>query len=210
MKTPSALLAALPAVLAQGTYGNSSSTCNNGSGAGNASCTSITADQVRSMGNNTLFTRWRPYSHVNAPAGWMNDPCAPMYDPTRDEYHIFYQWHPHHINWGNISWGHAVSKDMVTWTDAGGWEGSDALALGPTGNGSYNGLGIFSGTGQPVNLKGEQDGTLLAFYTSVSWLPTNWKVRDHPSSTTSECEAHCVCPDRVPPLHGDAVSGLQH
>jgi beta-fructofuranosidase len=51
------------------------------------------------MGNSSLFTRWRPYSHVNAPAGWLNDPCAPMYDPQRDEYHIFYQWHPNHINW---------------------------------------------------------------------------------------------------------------
>lgn len=42
--------------------------------------------------------------------------------------------------------------------------------------GSYNGLGIFSGTAQPVNISGEQDGTLLAFYTAVSKLPTNWRI----------------------------------
>jgi sucrose-6-phosphate hydrolase SacC (GH32 family) len=23
-----------------------------------------------------------------------------MYDPTRDEYHLMYQWHPNHIDWG--------------------------------------------------------------------------------------------------------------
>ena len=23
-----------------------------------------------------------------------------MYDPTEDIYHLFYQWHPEHINWG--------------------------------------------------------------------------------------------------------------
>ncbi len=63
-----------------------------------ASCDVLTAHEVRSMGNNSLFTRWRPYSHVNAPAGWMNDPCGPMYDPTRDIYHVFYQWHQEHIN----------------------------------------------------------------------------------------------------------------
>lgn len=80
-----ALLAASPVALAQDSYGSQ--------------CSSIDADEIRSMGNNTLFTRWRPYSHVNAPAGWLNDPCAPMYDPTRDEYHIFYQFHPNHINW---------------------------------------------------------------------------------------------------------------
>lgn len=85
MKTSSlssALLAALPLVSAK-----------------EQTCSSIDADEIRAAGNNSLFTRWRPYSHVNAPAGWLNDPCAPMYDPTRDEYHIFYQWYPNHINW---------------------------------------------------------------------------------------------------------------
>ncbi|KAL1583286.1 hypothetical protein WHR41_07866 [Cladosporium halotolerans] len=169
-----ACLAALPAVLASGQLDRRD----------HESCSSIDADQIRASGNNTLFTRWRPYSHVNAPAGWLNDACAPMYDPMRDEYHIFYQWHPNHINWGNISWGHATSKDMITWTDKGGWRDSEALALGPTGNGSYNGLGIFSGTGQPVNLQGEQDGTLLLFYTSVAYLPTNWRIPYTPYTET--------------------------
>lgn len=136
------------------------------------------------MGNNSLFTRWRSHSHFIAPAGWQNDPCGAMYDPTRDMYHLFYQWHPEHINWGNISWGYATSKDMITWTDHVGWEGYDAQALGPTGNGSYNGLGIFSGTAQPVNLQGEQDGTLLLMYTSVSYLPTSWSIPYHPYTET--------------------------
>ena len=26
-----------------------------------------------------------------------------MYDPTRDVYHVMYQWHPYHINWGESS-----------------------------------------------------------------------------------------------------------
>jgi beta-fructofuranosidase len=85
-----AILAATPVALAQDGYG---------SNGGDSQCLSIDADEIRAMGNNSLFTRWRPYSHVNAPAGWLNDPCAPMYDPTRDEYHIFYQFHPNHINW---------------------------------------------------------------------------------------------------------------
>lgn len=53
-----------------------------------------------------------------------------------------------------------------------GWQDYEAQALGPTGNGSYNGLGIFSGTAQPINLHGEIDGTLLLMYTSVAHLPT--------------------------------------
>lgn len=40
----------------------------------------------------------------------------------------------------------------------------------------YNHLGIFSGTAQPVNISGEVDGTILAFYTSVSRLPTSYTL----------------------------------
>ncbi|KAK4553436.1 hypothetical protein LTR86_009493 [Recurvomyces mirabilis] len=169
---------------ASGASSAAASTSSAASGSISQSCTPLTASLIEASGNNSLFTRWRPHSHFMAPAGWMNDPCGPMYDPTRDIYHLFYQWHPQHINWGNISWGYATSKDLVTWTDHVGWQNNEALALGPSGNGSfpahYNGLGIFSGTAQPVNLQGQVDGTLLLMYTSVSWLPTSWNIPYHP------------------------------
>ena len=68
-----------------------------------------------------------------------------------------------------------MSKDLVDWVDVDGWQGDNAAAIVP-GPGAYDSLGIFSGTAHSVNLKGEQDGTLLAFYTSVSALPTAWNV----------------------------------
>ena len=112
-----------------------------------------------------------------------------MYDPVGDLYHMHYQWHPNHVEWGNISWGHATSRDMITWIDVDhspedhvqAWSDSQAESLGPTHLTSehhtpakYNFLGIFSGTAQSVNLRGEVDGTLLAFYTSVACLPFHW------------------------------------
>ncbi|KAA8898955.1 sucrose-6-phosphate hydrolase [Sphaerosporella brunnea] len=132
------------------------------------------AADLDSFGNNTLFNTWRPQYHFLAPAGWMNDPCGAGYDPHRDEYHLMYQFNPNHVQWGNMSWGHAVSKDLITWTDVGGWRNSEAVALAPSE--SYDRLGIFSGTMQPTNLTGGQDGTLMLFYTSVDALPTNWKL----------------------------------
>ena len=33
---------------------------------------SLDTSSIESMGNNSLFTRWRPRSHIIAPAGWMN------------------------------------------------------------------------------------------------------------------------------------------
>ncbi|RPB20153.1 Arabinanase/levansucrase/invertase [Terfezia boudieri ATCC MYA-4762] len=137
----------------------------------------VDINNLESLGNNTLFEKWRPRYHFAAPAGWMNDPCGAMYDPTRDEYHLMYQWYPNHVMWGNMSWGHAVSKDLITWTDIHGWkDGSSQALVGNLNGAPYDKLGIFSGTAQPVNLKGEQDGTLLMFYTAISALPTNWKL----------------------------------
>ncbi|KAG0137460.1 glycosyl hydrolase [Tuber indicum] len=124
---------------------------------------------------NSLFTKWRPTYHFTAPRGWLNDPCGAMYDPTRDIYHLMYQWNPNDVQWGNISWGHAVSRDMVDWVDVGGWKGDAAAALVP-GPGTYDSKGIFSGTGHAANLQGEVDGTLALLYASVSALPTAWNI----------------------------------
>ncbi|KAF2159734.1 glycoside hydrolase family 32 protein [Zasmidium cellare ATCC 36951] len=107
----------------------------------------------------------------------MNDPCGPMYDPTRDEYHIFYQAFPQHTQFGNTSWGHAKSKDLVYWTDVGGWENKGFLAIEPSNYSvpSYDWLGAFSGGAYAVNLKGEADGNLTLMYSGDVLLPDNWQ-----------------------------------
>ncbi|KAJ6131425.1 hypothetical protein N7523_001885 [Penicillium sp. IBT 18751x] len=149
---------------------------------------SLTVETIEKMGNNSLFTRWRPSSHFLAPAGWMNDPCGPMYDPVQGVYHLHYQFHPNHVAWGNVSWGHATSVDLITWTDVDhhpnndipAWKDQEMQSFGTTNLTSrhnpplYNHLSIFSGSAQPVNLSGGVDGTILAFYTAASELPTAW------------------------------------
>ncbi|CAI6338806.1 unnamed protein product [Periconia digitata] len=124
----------------------------------------LDAETIASLGNNSLFLRWRPRSHFIAPAGWMNETSLGGQIYTYALLIVILLTYHRH----------AVSKDLVTWTDMGGWQDAEAESLGPTGNGTYNGLGIFSGTTQAVNITGGQDGTLLTFYTSVSRLPTNW------------------------------------
>ncbi|KAF2154379.1 glycoside hydrolase family 32 protein [Myriangium duriaei CBS 260.36] len=144
----------------------------------------LTAAMINTMGNNSLFTRWRPRSHFLAPAGAMSDPCGLMLHPIRESYHLSYLWHPHHVNPGNMSWGHAVSKDLITWADVGGWQDHNAVSMtsGGGNNRTYNGLGAFTGSAKAVNLQGKQDGTIFTLYTGCQFLPNLWYAPYHPGT----------------------------
>src|SRR5215471_19015771 len=59
--------------------------------------------------------QWRPSFHLTAPHGWLNDPCAPGYDPSTRLYHLAFQWNPNGNDWGCISLGHSTSPDLLSW-----------------------------------------------------------------------------------------------
>ena len=72
------------------------------------------ADEI--AGQDSLYRESnRPQVHYTQRLGWNNDPNGLIY--YDGEYHLFYQHNPFEREWENMHWGHAVSRDLIHWTE---------------------------------------------------------------------------------------------
>ncbi|KAM0888577.1 hypothetical protein ACQ4PT_028268 [Festuca glaucescens] len=62
--------------------------------------------------SNAMLQWQRTAFHFQPKKNYMNGRCPVYY---RGRYHFFYQYNPKGAVWGNIAWGHAVSRDLVRW-----------------------------------------------------------------------------------------------
>lgn len=70
----------------------------------------------RIAGQDSLYKEARrPQYHFSTRRGWINDPNGLVF--YEGEYHLFYQHNPWEREWENMSWGHAVSKDLLHWEE---------------------------------------------------------------------------------------------
>lgn len=96
----------------------------------------------------------RPRYHLTTD-NWMNDPIPFWHDGA---WHVYFQHNPNAAVWGDMHWGHAVSRDLIHWETL-------PVALAPTPGGADQD-GVWTGcvTRRPA------DGKFLALYTGIPRL----------------------------------------
>ncbi|XP_024520926.1 beta-fructofuranosidase, soluble isoenzyme I [Selaginella moellendorffii] len=118
-------------------------------------------DQSPDSQRNDLDWEWqRTGFHFQPVKNWMNDPNGPLF--YKGVYHLFYQWNPYAAVWGNITWGHAVSTDLIHWKYV------KELALVP--DRWYDIKGVWSGSATIVN------GKPILLYTG--WTNSSTQVQN--------------------------------
>lgn len=118
----------------------------------------ITQDDEVPKIENLYREKYRPQYHFSPRYGWTNDPNGLVY--YKGKYHLFFQHNPFGIKWGNMTWGHATSPDLLHWEQHGNAIEPDRLGT------------IFSGSAAIDwnNTSGFQSGDekpLVCFYTSA-------------------------------------------
>ncbi|MCZ8522799.1 MULTISPECIES: glycoside hydrolase family 32 protein [Paenibacillus] len=106
------------------------------------------ADRYISDHKHEVREAYRLNYHLMPELGWMNDPNGFIH--YGGAYHLFYQHYPYASVWGPMHWGHAVSRDLISW---------EYLPVGLAPDMPYDSGGCFSGSAV------EKDGTLVLMYT---------------------------------------------
>jgi beta-fructofuranosidase len=113
----------------------------------------------------------------------MNDPNGPIYYNGR--YHMFFQYNPLAATWGDMSWYHSTSPDMLHWQHL-------PIALTPT-PGSADSFGCFSGSALQVGRRVYQvyTGTKLGPKSQATILGDPLNIQE------SQCLAYSDDPQLV-------------
>lgn len=113
----------------------------------------------------------RPRDHFAPRHGWLNDPNGLI--AHDGEFHLFFQHRPDSVDPGPISWGHAVSPDLLEWTEL-------PVALASSDSEHRWSGSVVHDADNSSGLGTTDDGALVALYTRF----------DPATGQQSQCLAH--------------------
>ncbi|MBC7827780.1 MAG: glycoside hydrolase family 32 protein [Chitinophagaceae bacterium] len=119
--------------------------------------------------------KYRPQFHFTPAKNWMNDPNGLVYH--NGEYHLFYQHNPFGNRWGHMSWGHAVSNNLMHWKHLPvAISEKDSVAI-------FSGSAVIDKTNTTGFAKNATDVPMVAIYTAHiiadSTKPDNYRQEQH-------------------------------
>lgn len=116
--------------------------------------------------------QWRPVYHHTPTWGWMNDPNGMFYKDG--VWHLYYQHNAYGSIWGNISWGHSTSTDLMHWKSQPEAIWPDALGM------------VFSGSAvvDTANTAGFGKNAVVAMFTSADANQTQSLAYSNDNGTT--------------------------
>ncbi|MCH4168218.1 MAG: GH32 C-terminal domain-containing protein [Streptococcaceae bacterium] len=159
---------------------------------------SASADSSANQNSWQYNELYRNQFHYSASQNWLNDPNGLLYDDSTGIYHMYYQYNPNGNSWGDMSWGHATSTDMINWQEqsvaipmlenqdemkfeftatSGEFKGQTVRYWGQPRSdwdGANGKKYIFSGSTaiDKNNVTGLGANTILAYYTTCFQIPT--------------------------------------
>ncbi|KAL1816339.1 hypothetical protein DCAR_0520725 [Daucus carota subsp. sativus] len=136
---------------------------------------------------NDMLSWQRTSYHFQPQKNWMNDPNGPLFH--MGWYHFFYQYNPNSAVWGNITWGHAVSKDLINWFH---------LPIAMVPDNWYDIAGVWTGSATIL-----PDGQIIMLYTGKTANLTEVQNLAYPANLSDplllEWVKHPGNPVMVPP-----------
>jgi len=100
--------------------------------------------------------KFRPLIHYSLNKNWTGEPSGLLY--YEGEYHLFHQINPTQAVFGNIHWGHAVSRDLVHWEQL-------PTAISPDSSGQIYSGSVIADFHNTSGFGSNENPPLIAFYT---------------------------------------------
>ncbi len=132
----------------------------------NGAVETTTLHVLRNVDGSAYTVPTRPQYHFSQAMGWSNDPNGMLY--YKGEWHLFFQYNQARTTWGELEWGHAVSKDLIHWEEL-----PRPLNYQEDNGAMFSGCGVVDDentSGLFGDEKGPGKGGLIALYTQNNEL----------------------------------------